>query len=280
VSKVIVKNARPFIKHLGGKTSLLPELLEHTPSTFGRYYEPFVGGGALFFALATRPRLSPFVASLNDTNERLIRTYSALRYDVELVIKRLIRLSDNHSEEAFYKIRKKLPEAMKTNSEAAAWYIYLNKTCFNGLYRVNKKNEFNVPFGKYASPHICDTRNLRAVSETLKGVALTAVDYRTATAKVKRGDFIFYDPPYLKRTKTDFVAYGPDHFGVPQHIELRDLALEQKKKGIHVMITNSGSDVVRDLYSSKQFKITETRGRRSVGASATTRGTMPDLLIT
>lgn len=265
---------RPFCKHAGGKTSLLATLLEHVPDDIGTYYEPFVGGGALFFALKNEGRIKTVV--LNDTNERLIATFKALKSDAKRVITKLRRMKND--EEYFRKAKKRF-NVVTDLFETAALYIFLNKTCFNGLYRVNQKNEFNVPFGWYKNPTICDAENLQAVGMALKNTRLTSRDFQHADLMGKRGDFVYFDPPYLKRVGNEFVGYGTDHFGFGDHVRLRDHALVLKKRGVRVLISNSGADPVRKLYASKDFKVFEVKGARSVGAHASTRGTMPDLLI-
>lgn len=266
--------ARPPVKHAGGKTSLLQTLLEHAPANIGTYYEPFLGGGALFFALKNEGRFKRAV--LNDTNERLVTTFKAIKTDAELVLAKLRRMKN--TEEYFLKVRERFNRATDMY-EVAALYIYLNKTCFNGLYRVNKKNEFNVPFGRYAAPKICDEENLIAVSAALRSTKLLSKDFQSVEMIGERGDFAYFDPPYLRRVGDEFVAYGTDHFGFEDHVRLRDHALMLKKRGVHVMISNSGADPVRKLYASRAFKIHEVKGARSIGAHASTRGTLPDLVI-
>lgn len=266
--------ARPFVKWAGGKTSLLPTLLEHAPQHFESYFEPFVGGGALFFAL--REERGKIFGHLNDTNRRLMQTYAAVKLDVDDVIARLRRMKN--TEAFFYRTRSKKTDLMSP-PDLAAWYIYLNKTCFNGLYRVNKKGIFNVPYGYYKNPPICDVENLRACSTALRGVKLTSTDFVKSTAYAVEGDFVYFDPPYLRRVGHEFVAYGADHFGIEDHERLRDHALELKGRGVNVMISNSGAEPVREMYRGRKWKITEVQGARSIGASAHSRGVVPDLII-
>ncbi len=272
----MISTARPPVKHAGGKTSLLPILLEHVPKKFGTYYEPFVGGGALFFALKACGLFKHAV--LNDTNKRLMTTFRAIKADPDGVIKKLSRMKNE--DEFFYRVRaQKIDSPRYTPCDVAAWYIYLNKTCFNGLYRVNKKNEFNTPFGSYKNPKIVDAENLQACALAFKNTKFLSRDFQSVDLIGERGDFVYFDPPYLKRVGNEFVAYGSDHFGLADHERLRDHALMLKERGVHVMISNSGADPIRDLYKSKKFKIHEVKGVRTVGAHASTRGHMPDLLI-
>jgi len=267
-------NARPFCKYAGGKTSLLTELLRRMPERIGTYYEAFVGGGALFWALANEGRFKRAV--LNDTNVRLMRTYSAIQRDAVAVAKRLRRMKNEES--FFLRVRKKDIDREKDDVALAAWFIYLNRTCFNGLYRVNKADRFNVPFGRYKNPRICDEENLLACSEALSGVELMSGDFEVAMRRAKKGDFMYADPPYLPRSGEEFTAYGADGFGLRDHERLRDLALRLKDKGARVLISNSGADKVRELYA-RGFEIAEVKGDRRIGARSNWRTPAPDLLI-
>lgn len=262
-----------FVKWAGGKTSLLPTLLECVPKQFGTYFEPFVGGGALFFALKRADRIKR--ACLNDSNSQLIAAYKVIKSDVEVVMHDLRKMKNEVA--YYYRMRARYNSPTDTHSKESL-FIYLNKTCFNGLHRVNKENKFNVPFGKYANPLICDEENLIACSAALRNTQLHSRDFQSEV--VQAGDFVYFDPPYLPRLKTDFTAYGPDKFSFDDHVRLRDHALMLKKRGAHVLISNSGSEDARELYSSRQFKIREVQGRRSISAGGEHRGYMPDLLIT
>ena len=187
----------PFVKWAGGKRSLLRQILPHVPNQIGTYFEPFVGGGALFWLLAGAGRIER--ARLNDKNERLIRTYRAIQSDAGLVIRRLRRCRND--EKFFLRMRARKID-VETDDAVAAWLIYLNRTCFNGLYRVNKKGEFNVPFGRYENPMICNDALLRACERALSETTfarLTSDDFQKAVSMAKAGDFVYFDPPYLPR---------------------------------------------------------------------------------
>lgn len=271
--------AVPFIKWAGGKRTLLPTILDLAPKMCVRYCEPFLGGGAVFFAMKSEKRIAKR-ARLNDINGELADTYRAVRDDPASLISKLKSHAKKHSEEYFYKQRAiRIENASQTL--IAARMIYLNRTCFNGLYRVNKSGEFNVPFGKYVNPKICDAENLAACADALTKTMITSFDFQQVVERdgYGEGDFIYFDPPYLPRVGTEFTNYASTGFGLAEHVRLRDVALALKKRGAKVMISNSGADAVRDLYR-RGFKIHDVKGIRNVGAAGHTRGTMPDVLIT
>lgn len=261
---------RPFVKWAGGKRQLLPELLRYVPERHGRYFEPFVGGGALFF------ELRPPVALLTDVNERLIRTYRGVRDHVG----RVIELLDSypHDEKFFYELRD-LDVDTQTDADVAAWFIYLNKVGFNGLYRVNRKNRFNVPFGRHKNPTICDHATLRACSAALARASLEVADFETAVAQAAPGDLVYFDPPYVPLSVTSsFTSYTSGGFGRDAQVRLRDLALELKQRGVHVLLSNSSADFVRDLYQPS-FITTEVSATRLVNSKVTRRGAITELVI-
>jgi DNA adenine methylase len=261
---------RPFIKWAGGKRQLLPSLLQHTPPKAARYFEPFIGGGALFFAL--RPKR----AVLADVNARLIRTYKGVQNNVEEVIG-LLR-SYPHNPTFFYKFREKNIDT-GSDAEVAAWFIYLNKTGFNGLYRVNRDNRFNVPFGSYTNPNICDEPTLRACSEALAGTELLVEDFGKVVAKAKRGDFVYFDPPYVPlSTTSSFTSYTSSGFGEAEQTRLHDTAKKLKKRGVRVLLSNSSAPFVRNLYADG-FDVIEVSATRVVNSKATARGAIVELLI-
>jgi DNA adenine methylase len=262
--------ARPFLKWAGGKTALLPEILPRLPKKIGTYYEPFVGGGAVFFALAAE-RFERAV--LGDANENLIETYFSIKEDLGMVIPLLKLHARKHSEEYFYKVR------ANPGQYIAARMIYLNKTCFNGLYRVNKKGEFNVPFGKYTNPTICDEENLRAVSAVLYKVEFFPGDFEVTVQDAEKGDAVYFDPPYAPLSETaNFTTYTAGGFGFDHQIRLRDVAKRLITRGVHVLLSNSDTPLVRDLYK-KGFKIEEVQAPRRVNSKGGKRGNVGELLI-
>jgi DNA adenine methylase len=262
--------ARPFIKWAGGKRQLLPSLLEHAPAKPPHYFEPFVGGGALFFALR------PEKAVLADVNKRLIRAYKGVRKSVDKVIALL--KSYPHDPTFFYRFREaKIDDG--TDAEVAAWFIYLNKTGFNGLYRVNRDNRFNVPFGRYANPNICDEPILRACSVALASADLRVDDFESVVEKAKRGDFVYFDPPYVPlSTTSSFTSYTSGGFGESEQTRLRDTARRLKKRGVRVLLSNSSAPFVRELYTDG-FDIIEVSATRVVNSKATARGAIVELII-
>jgi DNA adenine methylase len=262
--------ARPFLKWAGGKRQLLPALLAHAPPRRGGYFEPFVGGGALFFAL--RPKR----AVLADVNTRLIRAYRGVRGAVDEVI-RLLR-SYPHDPAFFYRFREAdIDDA--TDAEVAAWVIYLNKTGFNGLYRVNRENRFNVPFGRYDNPTICDEPTLRACAAALAHAALRVGDFEAIVAEAKAGDFVYFDPPYVPLSATSsFTSYTSKGFGTEEQKRLRDTARRLKERGVRVLLSNSSAPAVRKLYA-KGFDVVEVSATRAVNSKATGRGPIAELII-
>lgn len=261
---------RPFVKWAGGKRQLLPQLKRYVPERYGRYFEPFVGGGALFF------ELRPNAAVLTDVNARLIRTYRGVKNDVESVIE-LLR-GCRHEEGFFYEQRDVDIDA-KSDAEVAAWFIYLNKVGFNGLYRVNRKNRFNVPFGRHRNPTICDEETLRACSAALAGAELEVADFATAVAGAEAGDLVYFDPPYVPVSVTSsFTSYTSDRFDRAGQERLRDLALDLKGRGVHVLLSNSSAPLVRDLYQSG-FETIEVSATRLVNSKVTRRGAITELVI-
>jgi DNA adenine methylase len=262
---------RPFIKWAGGKRQLLPCLLQHAPRDTPTYFEPFIGGGALFFAL--RPRR----AVLADVNERLIRTYRGVKSNVDEVIRQLRKLP--HTPAFFYGFRQEKIDG-GTDADVAAWFIYLNKTGFNGLYRVNRDNRFNVPFGRYTNPMICDEPTLRACSAALAETELLVEDFAAVVAKAKRGDFVYFDPPYVPLSATSsFTSYTSLGFGETEQTRLRDTARTLKERGVHVLLSNSSAPSVRKLYADG-FDVAEVSATRMVNSKATARGAVVELLIT
>ena len=270
--------AKPFVKWVGGKRRVIPELLFSLPATFDHYYEPFVGGGALFFHLRSLNLLQDKKITLSDVNLRLIRTYKAIRDDVEGVVIRLKHHSKYHCRDYFYAVRDAEVDSYENDADVAAWFIYLNKTAFNGLYRVNKKNRFNAPMGKYKNPTICDETNLRNCHDALQTVELRHQSF-AAVKTASKGDLVYFDPPYIPVSATSsFTSYTNEGFGLTEQTELRDMALALRNKGVSVMLSNSDHEIVRDLYA--EFNIRGIQVGRAINSKASARGKVGEVIIT
>lgn len=252
---------KPFLKWAGGKTQLIPELAKLIPLQYNKYIEPFIGGGAFFFFL------NPEKSIISDSNAELITTYKAVRDNVEAVIKLLSKYKNE--ETFFYKIRS-LDTAKLTDIERAARLIYLNKTCFNGLYRVNKKGEFNVPFGKRYN-NFLNKETLRDASEFLQNTKILNSDYlKTLQKHAKPGDFIFLDPPYYPVGKfSDFKRYTKEFFYHDDQVKLRDEFDRLVQLGCHVLLTNSDHPTILELYNNYEIRIIETK--RLISSNPETR---------
>ncbi len=255
---------RPFVKWVGGKRQLLDILHAAAPDNFGRYYEPFIGGGAYLFSQL------PDSATISDANPELINCYQVIRDDVEALIR---SLRTHKNEEAhFYAVRaKKLPTM--TAVQRASRFIFLNKTCFNGLYRENKSGQFNSPFGRYKNPKIVDTENLRAISEYLNtcDVEIKHSGYQFVLDKAQPGDYVYFDPPYAPMTKTaNFASYVKGGFGLQDQAELAQTFAELDKKGVKVMLSNSNTPIIHELY--KGFNIKIIHASRAINCKGSKRG--------
>jgi len=265
--------ARPFLKWAGGKTQLLPELLPRIPVCFNRYLEPFLGGGALFFALAGNRRLAR--AYLSDANTRLVDAYRAVRDEVETVIAELGTFTNERC--MYYEVRSQRHEELPP-ARRAARLIYLNKTCYNGLYRENQRGEFNVPFGRYKNPRICDADNLRAASAALQEAQIEAHDFDAILDVANRGDFVYLDPPYDPLSPTSsFTSYHENGFGEASQRRLAAAVRELDRAGVFVMLSNSNTSLVRSLYGG--FFVEEVSAARAINSKADRRGKVTELII-
>lgn len=271
-----------FLKWAGGKERLIPQFQAFLPQSFGRYWEPFLGSGSLFFSL------QPQQSTLSDCNVELINCWQVVRDDVEALILALEEHAKLHSEAYFYSVRAQHP-ATPTNQLSlfpepehdavvrAARFKYLNATCFNGLHRTNAKNRFNTSFGNYEKPAICDPERLRAASAALQGVELLVCDFSCA-AQAIAGDFVYFDPPYIALSDTsDFTSYTSGGFSITDQIRLRDLAVALVQKGVYVLLSSSDCKLTRSLY--QRFQLHEVSAARSINAKADRRGKISELLI-
>lgn len=266
---------RPFLKWVGGKRGLLSELAPLLPRGVERMrlVEPFAGGAALFFGAVTTS------AHLSDINHVLMGTYRAVQQDVEGVIAHLLELAKKHSRASYYGTRQRFNAGhFACSAEAAAAFIYLNRTCYNGLYRVNRRGEFNVPMGSYASPRIVDVEGLRAASARLQAAELGVGGFEHVLERVRPGDFVYLDPPYVPRSATsNFASYAPDGFGDQDQARLRDVFAELARRGVHTMLSNSDTPRVRALY--RRWSVRRVRARRSVGCLASSRAGVHEVVI-
>jgi DNA adenine methylase len=272
----------PFVKWAGGKGQLLSQFDPHLPTGFGRYIEPFVGGGAVFFHLFRQGRLEGKEIVLIDRLEELINCYSVIQGQVEALIAALEE-HEPHNLEAdyFYEVRawdRRPDYARRSDVERAARFIFLNRTCYNGLYRVNQRGQFNVPFGRYRNPTICDADNLRAVSRALQGVTLLVGDFARCLEEARSGDLVYLDPPYHPLSDTaNFTSYTSKDFGAEDQRRLAQVFRELARRGSRAMLSNSATDLVRELYAG--FAQIEVQAIRAINSKAEGRGAIAELLI-
>lgn len=275
VEKVVRRKpsqAVPFVKWVGGKRSIVGELTARFPSSFQRYWEPFVGGGALFFGGA--PGLT--AATLSDSNLDLVITYNVIKKAPLLLIDKLGRHAKNHTEEYYYQVRKQ--HALQKHEAVAARFIYLNKTCYNGLYRVNRKGEFNVPVGSYVNPDIVQRDNILACSKALEKAT---VEYREFdTIQPQPGDFVYCDPPYHPTNVTSFTKYTKLAFGEAEQTRLRNFLLKLHDQGVRVMLSNSDTPLIRNLYRDSPWTLDVVKAPRNVNCKPEGRGAVNELIIT
>lgn len=267
---------RPFIKWAGGKTQLTDELFARLPLEFNDYYEPFLGGGAFFFKLYREQKIKR--ARLSDLNAELVDAYIAIRDRVEEVIEELSRYP--YHKEFYYHLRSQNPVDLSFPARAARM-IYLNKTGYNGLYRVNRSGRFNVPFGRYKNPKYLDEDNLRAVSVALQGVDICSDPFEKVLDHAQEGDLVYFDPPYVPVSSTaNFTSYHASGFSIHDQRRLRDVCLELTKKNIYLILSNSDTDVVRSLFSSSSFLSSEVLANRAINCNGARRGKTRELIIT
>ncbi|NNE19342.1 MAG: DNA adenine methylase [Myxococcales bacterium] len=269
------REAAPFVKWVGGKGRLLSQLRPLLPSGVEqmRHVEPFVGGGALFFA--RRPRR----ALLTDINPTLVSTYAAIRDDVDGVIAGLRKLAGRHSKQWYYEVRERYNQNHRlSKSKRAAMFIYLNKTCFNGLHRVNRKGEFNVPVGSYKNPRILNEDALRAASEALRGADLRCASFDMLLENAKPGDFIYFDPPYEPVSATaSFTSYASGGFSQDDQTRLRDVYEALDRRRCKLMLSNSDVPFIRRLYDG--FKVDTVAAPRAINCDATKRGRVSEVVV-
>lgn len=264
---------RPFLKWAGGKSRLIQQYIPYFPKSYQTYYEPFLGGGAVFFYL------QPKMSILTDINAELITTYRCVRDNVEDLICLLQEHKANHNRDYYYRIRS---ISSMNNLEQAARLIYLNKTCYNGLYRVNSQGKFNVPLGSYKNPNICQENLLRAASKALAFCEIKQADFMNILDSANSSnDFVFCDPPYHPISSTSyFTGYNGNSFGEQDQIRLRDVCAELANRGVKIMVCNSDCEFIRKIYEEINFKIYVIAAARSINSNIQKRGMINELLIT
>ncbi len=264
----------PIVKWVGGKTKLLGELGTRAPLTYRRYFEPFLGGGALFF------RMAPSAAVLSDTNDDLIAMYRAVRDDVEGVIRALGKHRAKHHEAYYYEVRERWNEsrAKLGACERAATFLYLNKTCYNGLWRVNRRGDFNVPAGRYENPTILDPAGLRAASRVLAAAMIEVAPFERVLDEAEGGDFVYFDPPYDPvSTTSSFTSYTMNAFGADEQAKLAAVFRALADRGCAVMLSNSDTPLIRKLYAG--FHIDRVYCSRAINSKADSRGAVPEVIV-
>lgn len=281
-------NIKPFIKWVGGKRQLLPEILKYVPKTYSTYYEPFVGAGALFF------ELMPQKAVINDLNKELIITYKSIKSDLSKLILELEKHERNNSKEYFYEVRNwdRLEDFNKRpNYEKAARLMYMNKVVYNGLYRVNSSGHFNVPYGKYKNPNILDRTLLKNISKYLKksNIKILSSNYLQAVKDVQKGDFVYFDPPYDPLNDTSaFTSYQKDGFNKQDQIDLKKCADQLVELGAKVILSNSNTEFINELFSNQTksakakenyYDIHLVDASRHINSNPNARGKIKEVLI-
>jgi DNA adenine methylase len=272
---------KPFLKWAGGKRQLLSEIKKYIPRDINSYtyYEPFIGAGAVFFDL------QPGKAVINDFNTQLILTYSVIKENVEELILLLRNHKTMNDKEYYYEIRNLDRDSARfsklTDIEKAARLIFLNKTCFNGLYRVNSQDLFNVPYGRYKNPAICEEPVLRQVSNYLNTnkVKILNVDFEQVVSDADKNCFIYFDPPYHSPDKTNFTGYQADGFGAEEQERLRNVMINMTMRGVKCLLSNSDTEYIRELYDYDRFEIIPVQAKRTINSDSAGRSNVNEVLI-
>jgi DNA adenine methylase len=276
----ILVTPKPFVKWAGGKRQLIPILNQNLPESFGTYYEPFLGGGALLFHILTDKNGQK--CSISDLNSDLVLAYTTIRDRIDALIISLKNHEKNYqknSESYYYSMRESNP---RSAIEKTSRLIFLNRTCFNGLYRVNSKGKFNVPLGKYSNPNIVNEENLRAVSHMLQSsrISINCRDFEAVLRDAKKGDLVYFDPPYQPVSSTaNFTSYTNKDFTYDDLTRLAELCLKLDSRGCKVLLSNSDSKEVADIFSKNPWKITKIEANRSINSNSKKRTGHFELLI-
>ena len=272
---------KPFLKWAGGKRQLLSNIKKYLPKSINNctYYEPFIGGGALFF------ELQPKKAVISDFNGQLILTYNVIKNNVDELIILLKKYMKKNIEESYYNIRNMDRDLEKfnilTDVEKAVRLIFLNKTCYNGLYRVNSQGLFNVPFGKYKNPTICEEIVLRQINSYLNSneIKILNIDFEQAVSTANKKSFIYFDPPYHSPDKTNFTGYQANGFDDNEQERLCKVMIKMTNRGIKCLLSNSDTEYIRELYTHDIFEIISVQAKRAINSDSAGRGTVNEVLI-
>jgi len=264
-----------FLKWAGGKRKIISDLEKYFPQTIERYFEPFLGAGAVFFYI--KQKYNPKYSMISDINADLIEAYKTVRDNPKGLIRCLESFRKNNSEPFYYKTREKFNKQKLTGLKRSAAFIYLNKTCFNGLFRVNSKNEFNVPFGSHKNPFIFREETILLASQLLADVVIEHQDYRDIQGLVLSGDFVYLDPCYDPLKKTSFTNYTSKKYCEVDRLELASFIDKLDHKGVNIFLSNNDLPQIRELYS--EFKITEIAAERNISADPKLRGQIIELAI-
>ena len=268
--------ADPILKWAGGKRQLIPKILSTFPKDYRQrvFHEPFFGGGAVFF------KIKPKKSSINDINPRLMSFYKVVRDSPTELIE--LAKGYRHDKDEYYKLRDRFNEPGLTDIEDAALLLYLNKTAFNGLYRVNSKGQFNVPFGRYKNPTIVDENRILEASRILKNIEILSTDFTYVIEHSDEGDLCYFDPPYLPVSDTaDFTSYSKDGFSYMDQIRLRDTCIELDEKGVLFVLSNSYVEELVDKYQEvDHFRVEVVKANRAINSVAEKRGPVDEILVT
>ena len=276
----ILVTPKPFVKWAGGKRQLIPILNQNLPESFSTYYEPFLGGGALLFHILTDKNGQK--CSVSDLNSDLVLAYTTIRDRIDTLINSLKNHEKNYqkdSESYYYSIRESNP---RSEIEKTSRLIFLNRTCFNGLYRVNRKGKFNVPLGKYSNPNIINEENIRAVSHILQSsrISIKCRDFEAVLRDAKKGDLVYFDPPYQPvSTTSNFTSYTNKDFTYDDLTRLAELCLKLDSRGCKVLLSNSDSKEVTDIFAKNPWKVIRIEANRSINSNSKKRTGHFELLI-
>lgn len=276
-SKISHPQAEPVLKWAGGKRRLVEQYARHLKGKFGNYHEPFFGGGAVYFWLWSQGKLKSRQTRLSDINPELINFYQVLRSRPDDLIGLMDSHQSRHSQEHYYHVRQLVPAELEP-LERASRLLYLNRTCFNGLYRENSKGQFNVPMGRYKSPRISHPEGLLAASSALSQAVVELAPYLEVEQHVQPGDLVYFDPPYDPLTSTaSFTAYTQHNFSSQDQRELAELFRRLRDKKVKVLLSNSDTPLIRELY--KGFRTVEVSAARAINSKADRRQKITELLI-